>query len=116
MKSEKEFPGTLEDNIRTRGAMDKLVSDHAKSEISQQGVNLLQYYFIDWWQSESFIRIRTILPYLDEINKRMGRFWLRNSRLSVAPFSTFVMTGSDALSAVGSVRQPWRLCALNFEI
>jgi hypothetical protein len=54
MKSEKDFPGTLEDNIRTRGAMDKLVSDRAKSEIGQRCVNLLRYYFIDWWQSEPY--------------------------------------------------------------
>ena len=34
MKRGKQFVNTLEDNIRRRGAMDKLLSDSAKTEIS----------------------------------------------------------------------------------
>ena len=34
MKSGKQFVNNLEDNIRRRGAMDKLLSDSAKTEIS----------------------------------------------------------------------------------
>ena len=34
MKYDKQFANSLEDNIRKRGAMDKLTSDNAKSEIS----------------------------------------------------------------------------------
>ena len=33
IKTEKEFVNTLEDQIRKRGAMDKLISDSAKVEI-----------------------------------------------------------------------------------
>ena len=36
MKSGKQFVNTLEDNIRRRGAMDKLLSDSAKTEISKK--------------------------------------------------------------------------------
>ena len=36
MKSGKQFVNTLEDNIRRRGAMDKLLSDSAKTEISNK--------------------------------------------------------------------------------
>ena len=35
MKAEKQFVNTLEDNIRHRGVMNKLVSDQAQLEISQ---------------------------------------------------------------------------------
>ena len=35
MKTGKQFVNTLEDNIRRRGAMDKLLSDSAKTEISK---------------------------------------------------------------------------------
>ena len=36
MKSGKQFVNTLEDNIRRRGAMDKLLSDSAKTEMSNK--------------------------------------------------------------------------------
>ena len=36
MMTDKEFVNTLEDIIRRRGAMDKLISDSTKSEIFQQ--------------------------------------------------------------------------------
>jgi hypothetical protein len=36
MKTDKEFVNALEDNIRHRGAMDKLISDRAKAEISKK--------------------------------------------------------------------------------
>ena len=41
MKSGKQFINTLEDNIRRRGAMDKLLSDSAKTEISKNVMDIL---------------------------------------------------------------------------
>ena len=52
MKSDKQFANTLEDNIRTRGAMDKLISDRAQVEISKRVLDILRALFIDDWQSE----------------------------------------------------------------
>ena len=52
MKTDKQFVNTLEDNIRKRGAMDKLVSDSAQSEISNGVKEILRALFIDDWQSE----------------------------------------------------------------
>ena len=40
MKSGKQFVSTLEDNIRRRGAMDKLLSDSAKTEISKKVMDI----------------------------------------------------------------------------
>ena len=40
MKSGKQFVNTLEDNIRRRGAMDKLLSDSAKTEISKKVMDI----------------------------------------------------------------------------
>ena len=40
MKSGKQFINTLEDNIRRRGAMDKLSSDSAKTEISKKVMDI----------------------------------------------------------------------------
>ena len=52
VKTDKQFVNTLEDNICCRGAMDKLLSDGAKAEISNRVKNILQYYSIEDWQSE----------------------------------------------------------------
>ena len=46
MKQEKQFVNTLEDNIRNRGAMDKLVSDCAQVETSTCVQDLLRFLFI----------------------------------------------------------------------
>jgi hypothetical protein len=52
MKADKMFITTLEDNIRKRGAMDKLISDRALSEINQKIHDILRANIIKDWQSE----------------------------------------------------------------
>ena len=54
MKSGKLFVNTLEDNIRTRGSMDKLLNDSAKPEISKKVIDVLRAYHISNWDSESY--------------------------------------------------------------
>ena len=54
MKSGKQFVNTLEDNIRRRGAMDKLLSDSAKTEISNKVMEILRAYHISNWNSEPY--------------------------------------------------------------
>lgn len=53
MKSDKEFVNTLEDVIRKRGAMDKLISDHSQTELSARVLDILRALCIDNWQSEA---------------------------------------------------------------
>ena len=53
MSTEKEFVNTLEDVIRKRGAMDKLVTDSARVEISRRVKDILRSLCIDDWQSEA---------------------------------------------------------------
>jgi hypothetical protein len=50
--SDKQFVNTLEDNIRKRGAMDKLISDRAQAEISNKVKDILRALHISDWQSE----------------------------------------------------------------
>lgn len=54
MKSNKQFVNSLEDNIRQRGAVDKLILDSAKAEISQWVKDIMQALFIEDWQSEAY--------------------------------------------------------------
>ena len=54
MKSGKQFVNTLEDNIKGRGAMDKLLSDSAKTEISNKVMDILRAYHISNWHSEPY--------------------------------------------------------------
>ena len=53
MKSGKQFVNTLEDNIRRRGAMDRLLSDSAKTEISNKVMDILRAYHISTLQMRS---------------------------------------------------------------
>jgi len=54
LKTDKEFVNTLEDNIRERGAMDKLISDGAKAETSQRVKQILRALVISDWFSEPY--------------------------------------------------------------
>ena len=56
IKTEKQFVNTLLDEIQTRGAMDKLISDRAQVEISNRALEILRTYCIDSWQSEPHYR------------------------------------------------------------
>ena len=67
IKSTKQFINTLSDNIRKRGAMDTLISDGGKYEISKQVTDLLHSLFIQDYQSE---------PYHQHQNKAENRFGL----------------------------------------
>ena len=52
VKTDKQFVNTLEDNIRERGAPNKLISDRAQVEISNKVQDILRTLFIGAWQSE----------------------------------------------------------------
>ena len=67
IKSTKQFINTLSDNIRKRGAMDTLISDGGKYEISKRVTDLLRSLFIQDYQSE---------PYHQHQNKAENRFGL----------------------------------------
>ena len=54
MRSGKQFVNTSEDNIHRCGAMDKLISDSAKTEISHKVKDILRAYNISDWQSEPY--------------------------------------------------------------
>ena len=80
MKSGKQFVNTLEDNIRRRGAMDKLLSDSAKTEISNKVMDILRAYHISNWHSEPYHqnqnpaewRSRTIKSWTNTVMNRSG--------------------------------------------
>ena len=67
IKSTKQFINALSDNIRKRGAMDTLISDGGKYEISKRVTDLLHSLFIQDYQSE---------PYHQHQNKAENRFGL----------------------------------------
>ena len=46
MKRDKQFVNTLEDNIRRQGAMDKLLTDSTKTEISNKVMYIFRVYHI----------------------------------------------------------------------
>ena len=80
MKKGKQFANTLEDNIGRRGAMDKLLSDSAKTEISNKVMDILRAYHISNWHSEPYHqnqnlaewRYRTIKSWTNTVMNRSG--------------------------------------------
>ena len=80
MKSGKQFVNTLEDNIRRQGAMDKLLSDSAKTEISNKVMDILRAYHISNWHSEPYHQnqnpaewmYRTIKSWTNTVMNRSG--------------------------------------------
>ena len=80
MKSGKQFVNTLEDNIKRRGAMDKLLSDSAKTEISNKVMDILRAYLISNWHFEPYHqnqntaewRYRTIKSWTNTVMNRSG--------------------------------------------
>lgn len=52
MNNDKQFVNKLEDNVRQRGAMNKLISDRSQVEISKRVLDILRALFIGDWQSE----------------------------------------------------------------
>ena len=65
IESTKQFINTLSDNIRKRGAMDTLISNGGKYDISKQVTDLLHSLLIQDYQSE---------PYHQHQNKAENRF------------------------------------------
>ena len=53
--SDKDFARTLMDEIRKYGAMDRLISDNARAQISEQVKDILRTFCIKDWQSEPHI-------------------------------------------------------------
>ena len=53
-KSQKQFINTLYDNIKTRGAMDTIITDGGKYEISKNIADLFRSLFIKQYESESY--------------------------------------------------------------
>jgi hypothetical protein len=54
VKTDKDFVNTLEDNIRERGAMDKLISNCACAETSNLIKDIIPALVISDWQSEPY--------------------------------------------------------------
>ena len=80
MKSDRDFVNTLQDNIRKRGAMQKLISDRAQVEISNKVLDIMRNFIIDDWQSELYHehqnpadrRYQTIKTYTNKVLDRTG--------------------------------------------
>jgi hypothetical protein len=90
MKTDKQFVNTLEDNIRERGAMSKLISDRAQAEISNKVVDILRALFISSWQSE---------PHQQHQNYAENRYQTVSKTM-----------GNTILDRTGAPSYTWLLC------
>lgn len=90
-QTDSAFVATLEDNIHKHGAMDKLISDHAQTEISCKTKDILRTYCINDWQSE---------PYHQHQNLAEGHWRTIKNKTNV----TLDCTGAPACT--------WLLCIM----
>ena len=88
LKSPKQFVNSLEDNIQKRGAMDKLVSDRAQTEIGQRAQDILRALFILSWQSKLHPQQQNLAEHKYQTLK-----WYTNTILSHtgAPANTWLL-------------------------
>ena len=91
MRTDKQFVNTLEDNIRTRGAPNKLISDRAQVEISKKIHDILRAYSIGNWQSE---------PHQQQQNPAERRY------------QTVKRMTNTILDRVGAPAYTWLLCLM----
>ena len=91
LKSPKQFVNSLEDNIRKRGAMDKLLSDRAQTEIGTRAQDILRALFISSWQSE---------PHQQQQNPTERKY------------QTLKRYTNTILSRTGAPANTWLLCLL----
>ena len=54
IKIQKQFINTVYDDIKTRGAMDTIITDGGKYEISKKVADLLRSLFIKQYESEQY--------------------------------------------------------------
>ena len=54
IKNQKQFINTLYDNIKTRGAMDTIITDGGKYDISKKVADLLRSLFIKQCETETY--------------------------------------------------------------
>ena len=71
MMTDKKLVNTLEDNIRKRGAMDKIISNSVQSDIFNRVKDILRSLFIDDWKSEPCYQHQTSLK--ENIRLQRGR-------------------------------------------
>ena len=100
LKSQKQFVNTLEDNIRFRGAMTKLISDYAKFEISNKFKDILRMYHSSSWNSE---------PYHQNQNPAEGRYctiksWTNTRTVSVTGIDNHELPGLDIVTCAALVQ------------
>ena len=78
MKTDGEFVNALEDEIRKRGAMEKIITDCAKAEISKRVKDILRNLYIDDYQSEPHHQNQNIAErYIQEAKKHAH--WVLNT-------------------------------------
>ena len=91
MLTDGDFVGSLEDEIRYRGAMDLLISDMAKAEISARVRAVLRAFQIKDWQSEPHHQNQNIAErYIQEIKKYCN--WVLNTSGAPPESIFFIIT------------------------
>jgi hypothetical protein len=108
MSSEKQFVNTLEDVIRKRGAMDKLITDSARVEISKRVGEILRALCIDDWQSEPNYQHQNFAEHRWKVFKKNIQWYMNWRNI---PANIWLLTGewiADVMNHTAEKSLQWR--------
>jgi len=98
MNTTKEFVNTLEDVIRKRGAMDKLITDSAKAEISERVLDILRALCIDDWQSEPEYQHQNFAERRWQHLKRNVQWWMNKRNVDPSAWLLCLQWVADVMN------------------
>ena len=108
MSNEKEFINTLEDVIRKRGAMDKLITDSARVEISRQVKDILRALAIDDWQSEPNYQHQNFAEHRWKSIKRCVQWFMNWRNVDPAAWLLCLKWVADVMNHTAEESLGWR--------
>ena len=108
MKSDKEFVNTLEDVIRKRGVMDKLISDHSATELSDRVLDILRHLCIDNWQSESQYQHQNFAEHRWKFLKHNTQWYMNSRNVDPSAWLLCLQWVADVMNHTAEKSLSWR--------
>ncbi len=108
MSTEKEFVNTLKDQIRKQGAMDKLITDSARVEISERVKDILRALCIDDWQSEPNYQHQNFAEHRWRHLKRNVQWYMNHRNVDPEAWLLCLQWVADVMNHTSERRLGWR--------
>ena len=108
MTTDKEFVNTLEDVIRKRGAMDKLITDSARVEQSKRVLDILRALCIDGWQSEAHYQHQNFAEHRWKHIKRCHQWYMNWRNVNANAWLLLLEWVADVMNHTAEESLGWK--------